>query len=290
METKETIRLKWDAQSKTGSVSLFLKMNILRKYALPPMLHSYNKEHEIGIIVYPYNTLKEFEGVKKEIEEYITLVGMHHLPEDSKFHSSHILYLLVNYMGQKNVLEHQQEVKRRLHNRIYLLKRLMHLDDYKDFNIDIYDAAKGTFKYHFGAEPVLKRSVIRYVIREVTTQLRQYDRKLYSLLMSGATEDELEQAVQRQTDYQINKVMVAELAKKIVRYLNNENTILHNPNQKDELSISNAQGEFIYDIFTVFHIYEPKQHSNKTVVKHHDTIRKLIKRSAILDEDKQELK
>jgi hypothetical protein len=290
MDTKETIRLKWDAQSKSGSVSLFLQMNILRKYALPPKLHSYNKEHEVGSILYPYNTHKAYETVKKELDEYITLVEIHHLSEDSKFHSSHILYLLIDYMGQKNILEHQQEVKRKLHNRIYLLKRLMHLDDYKDFNVDFYDAAKGTFKYHFGAEPMLKRSVIRYVISEARTQLRQYDRKLYSLLMSGATEDELEQAVQRQTDYQINKVLVAELAKKIVRYLNNETIILRNPNQKDELSISNAQGEFIYDILTTFYIYEPKQHSNKTVVKHHDTIRKLIKRAAILDEDKQDLK
>jgi len=107
--------------------------------------------------------------------------------------------------------------------------------------------------------------------------------------MSGATEDKLEQAVERQSEYQINKVLVAELAKKIVKYLNAETTVLRNPNAKDELSISNAQGDFIYDILTAFHIYEPKQRTNNTAVKHHDTIRKLIKRSAIIDEDKEEL-
>jgi len=95
---------------------------------------------------------------------------MHELSVESKFHGSHILYLLIDYMRNQNVQENQQEVRRKLHNRLYLLKRLMNLESYKDYNIDIYDAAKGTIKFHFETEPVLKRGVIRYVIGEVRTE------------------------------------------------------------------------------------------------------------------------
>ncbi|UEG53425.1 hypothetical protein LLH06_00340 [Mucilaginibacter daejeonensis] len=286
MDTTKTIRYNWDASNKTGSITLFLNIPILSKYTVPPTLASYNEEYKIGSVIYHYNTRKTYDDSVNEIKEYEMFLGMHKLTEESNFHGSHILYLLINYMTKLTGQEDVEEVKRKVHNRIYLLKKILHLDNFKDINIDIYDAAKGTFKYHFGTEPELKGSVLRHVIKEVSTQLRQYDVKLYKLLMGGATEDELEQAVQRQSDYQINKVLVAGLAKTIVKYLNAETAILSNLNPKDKSSISNAQGDFIYDIITHFQIYRPKQSATSTVVKHHDAIRKLIRRSAIIDEDK----
>jgi len=131
--------------------------------------------------------------------------------------------------------------------------------------------------------------VIKYLIGEVKSQLKNYNRSLYNQLIGGASEDELAQYVKRLSAHEINKMLVAELAKNIVRYLNNETKVLCNTNQVDSLSVSNQQGDFIYDILTAFQIYHPKQRANNTAVKHHDTIRKLIKRSAIIDEDKQDL-
>ena len=289
MDNKQTIRFKWDSNSKTGTMTLILDMKILEKYALPMILNTYNPEYRIGSIISPYDSFQQFEPFRLLIEGYKNLLSMYSLDQESKFHGSHILLLIMEHGVQQLNVEEQQEIRRRLHNRLYLLKHLMELENYNKYNIEIYDTVMDSFRYHFGSEPILKRSIIKYMIGEMKSQLKDYDLKLYKLLMSGAGFDELEAAVKRQSIYEIKKAMVPKLAKKIVKYLNNETKVLSNPNKVDELSVSNAQGDFIYDILTHVELYEPKQRSNTTVVKHHDSIRKLIKRAAIFDEDKEDL-
>jgi hypothetical protein len=288
MDNTKTIRFNWDALSNSGSSSLIVNINVLKEYALPPLLHGYKQD--IGLINYFYNDNKIYLEAQAEVNEYEILVGMHKLSDESPYHSSHILYLLVNYITEKNLAKRKEEVKRILLNQLCLLKALLNVEDYTKYNIELFDNV-GKFKYNFGTEPSLKKNVFKYIIKEVSTQLKSYNPRLYKLLISGATENQLEQAVATQTDSEIKKLLVAELAKKIVKYLNNETIVLHHAKQTTPLSISNAQGDFIYDILTHFRIYKPKQQSKSfSVVKHHDTIRKIIKRAAILDEDKEILK
>ena len=289
MDTKQTIRFNWDAATKTGTSTLILNLRVLTKYAVPGMLSTYNSQHNLGSVIQTYDSLGLYEREKKELDGYIKLLDIHKLNDESKYHGSHILYLLIEYMSELNLIEHQQEVKRILNNRLYLLKHLTSFDNYKGCNIDIYDEARGTFKFHFGSEPILKRNVLNYLTGDIKSDLKKHHRKLYNLFISGASEKELEEAVKRQSAYEINKVLVAKFAKLIVRYLNNESTVLHNPKQVDELSVSNAQGEFVFDILTHFQIYSPRQSANSTTVKHHDAIRKLIRRAAIFNEDKENL-
>ncbi|MFD0751262.1 hypothetical protein ACFQZS_14015 [Mucilaginibacter calamicampi] len=280
MHHSQRISLNWDSQANTGSVSLILDMKILGKYYLPQILTAYNQEHQIGLITYPCDSSQAYEAYKVHVEGYRELLSIYHLDAESDFHGSHLFYLMVENTAQQSKLEHQQEVKRRLHNRFYLLKHLMDLEHYDSYNIEVYDTVKN-FKYHFGSEPILKRSIIKYMVGEMKAQIKEYDRKLYKRLIDGATLEELAAAVERLSEHEIRKVMTAKLAREIVTYLNNETQILSNPSRVDDLSVSNTQGDFIYDILTHFGLYQPKQRTNSTVVRHHDTIRKLIKRSAV---------
>lgn len=289
MDLEQTIRFNWDKETNTGTSTIIVDLNVLAKYAKPQLLNSYNEQHNIGSVIQTYDTLRLYEGAKKEVDSYVELLDIHKLNDESKFHGSHILYLLIEYMSELNLIEDQNEVKRVLHNRLYLLKHLMGFDNYRGCNVDIYDGAKGTFKYHFGTEPTLKHDVLDYLTGKIKAQLKTHHKDLYKLLMSGASEDELEQAVKRQSDYQINKTLVAKLAKKLVKLLNNETVVMKNSRRINELSVSNSQGDFIFDVLTHFQIYHPKQSSSNIVVKHHDAIRKLIKRAAIFIEDKQTL-
>lgn len=289
MDNTQTIRFNWDKATNTGTSTVIINLNVLTKYAKPQLLSTYNQEHSIGSVIQTYDNLRLYEGSKKEVDGYIELLDLHKLNDESKFHGSHILYLLIEYMSELNLIEDQQEVRRVLNNRLYLLKHLTSFDNYQGCNIDIYDEARGTFKFHFGSEPILKRNVLNYLTGVIKSDLKKHHKPLYNLFMNGASETELEEAVKRQSAYEINKALVAKLAKQLVRFLNNETTIMRNPKQVDELSVSNAQGDFIFDILKHFQIYTPRQSANSTTVKHHDAIRKLIKRAAIFDEDKEDL-
>lgn len=288
MDKSQTIRFNWDAATKTGKSTVIVNLSVLTKYAKPQLLSTYNQEHKIGSVIQTYDNLRLYEGAKKEVGGYMELLDLHKLNDESKFHGSHILYLLIEYMSELNLIEDQQEVRRILNNRLYLLKHLTSFDNYKGCNIDIYDEARGTFKFHFGGEPILKRNVLKYLTGDIKSDLKKHHKALYNLFIGGGSEKELEEAVKRQSAYEINKVLVAKLAKQIVRFLNVETIVMNNSKQVDKLSVSNAQGDFIFDILTHFQIYSPRQSAYSTV-KHHDAIRKLIKRAAIFNEDKEVL-
>jgi len=280
----ETIIFNWDKSAKTGSSTLLLNMSVLRKYALPHLIHDY--DGEVGKFIVPIQKLDDYNEAKDEIEKYKSIFEETDLSKESPFHVSHILYLLINFMENRNskIIEQQFIVK--LNNMAYLLRNLMSLDNFNSYNVTI-TGKLDEFKYSFLSENWLKEDVLKFLVEKVKSRVKKFDRKIFDMLLSGATEKQLEEAIRKQTFHKVEKSLISDLVKNLIKYFNSETQSFRNPNRDESLSITNKQGDFIYELLAHFRIYKPKKTVNNSVVKHHDAIRKLIKRSSILSEDKK---
>lgn len=281
MSNSETIVFNWNQESKTGTASLFLNMDILSKYALPQLI--YNSDNNVAVYTNSLGKEIDYRRAQQEIDEYKGYTKAYGLSQESLFHESQILYMLIDFMINKNSQINAENIKRKIHNRVYLLKQLFNLENANKYNV-IITTKVNQFRYSFMDDLLLKSNVLNHLKEEISDWVKEVSPEIYGLLSSGADEEKLEEAIQTQTQYQIEKMLVVELAKKILKYLNKETICLRNIEQIDPLSVSNQQGNFVYDILTLFKIYKP-QERGVSAVKHHDTIRKMIRRSEIIAKD-----
>jgi hypothetical protein len=283
MNISQTIQLEWNKEQETGFALLYLKEDVILKYTMSDELDQI--EENIQAYEGIYTKLKDFEQAQKEIDEYNGILSMYGLAKESSYHGSHIMYLLLHHVTNTNYKLQIKELTRKLHNRVYLLKHLMEEDYLNKYHITIKDK-KNDFRYTFENDVFLKDVVFKNLIKHAKVQVRNSAPEIYKLLIDGASEEQLEKAINVRSNNEISKLSLADVIKLMLRYLNDETVSINNNERTDNLSITNQQGDFIYDVLTIFGIYKPKRIAGNSAVKHHDAIRKLVKRSEILDEDK----
>lgn len=286
MATKqlETILFNWDKSANTGSCTLLLDVSVLRKYALPDLLYDY--DGQTGKLIVPIEKLNDYNDSVEELRKFTAILEDAGLSSESPYHKSNILYILNNFMliRDRQITEQQLTVK--LNNMVYLLQNLMGLEDYKKYNLTI-TGKLDDFKYSFLSEEWLKEDLLQIAVQKIKARLKNFDRKVFEMVLAGATEKELESAIKAHTFNKIEKSLIADLVNTLIRYFNTETISLKNLNKTGKSTLSNKQGDFIHDLLVHFNIYKPKKLENNSAVKHHDAIRKLIKRSSPISEDKK---
>lgn len=282
MDNSQPVRLIWNEKDKNGTLTLILKNSIINKYSTVLFLHGHHKESDIGFLTYPITSKKDFDLLKIELNNFKRIINDYKLTKDteSPFHESHLLHIVQEFNTKQNLYESQRHRTYRLHNRIELLKELNTLTRDNECNYDITISKKGRsdFKYTFSGEELLKKHVLRYLTGEIKSNLKTVYKEIWGKhndswkSFDNATLDGI-------TDYEINQMATSNVAKKIVDYLNNETIALKNKRKaSDGFSVTNKQGEFIYDILTLFGAYAPQNRKVNEDVKvtHHSAIRKLI--------------
>jgi hypothetical protein len=287
MDIRKPISYHWDAQSQTGKVTLLLKIDILKKYAVPPVLDAYHKKvdgtHSLGVVIRSYYGLETFKAACNEIDEFIADVNDASLVDEDPYHGSHILYLLIDHVLNKTNRAKRNDFKTLVFERLAFLRSLMAIDSPSKSTIRI-ESNSTKISYSTGAD-ALTKGLVHYVTTQLKMQVKRFDTKLYKLLMEGASESALKEAIQLQTEHKIDTAMVGKLARNIIKYLNNETDILRNKNPKSKSSVTVKQGDFIYHILKTFNLYIPGKRGNRTEDdEYDDAIRKLVLRADITED------
>lgn len=287
MDIKKPISYHWDAKSATGTVTLLLKIDILKKYAVPPVLDAYHKQvdgtHSLGVVNRSYYGLKTFQAACNEIDEFIADVNDASLVGEDPYHGSHILYLLIDHVLNKTNRAKRNDFKTLVFERISFLRSLMALESPNKSTIQI-ESNSTVISYSTGAD-ALTKGLVHYVTTQLKIQVKRFDTRLYKLLIDGASESALKEVIQLQTEHKIDTVLVGKLVRNIINYLNNETVILRNKTPKSKSSVTVKQGNFVYHILKTFNLYIPGKRGNRTEDdEYDDAIRKLVLRADITED------
>lgn len=290
MDKTKMVRFEWTEKENKGNLILILKMSIINRYTILEYLDGYDSD--IGMISFPTigkNAKYTYITLKNEIEEFELILKNYGLlnKNESPFHSSHLLYIVQNFNKTQNQLKNQQNTNIRLSNRIELLNELNALTRESNYDYDITISKKtSAFKYTFSGESLLKKQVLRYLIGEVRSHLKTAYKELWNAHFENIETSDKEK-LQMLTDHELTQKAIGNVSKNIVDYLNNETIALTNKKKVNETSLTNKQGEFIYEILTLFKVYSPQQRTTNEAAKvnHHDAIRKLVQRYADNIED-----
>ncbi|RVU02369.1 hypothetical protein EOD41_00055 [Mucilaginibacter limnophilus] len=287
MDNTKTIQFNWNTQSQVGTITLLLKIDVLKKYVLPPVLQAYHKQvhegHDIGVIIHTYDDLKTFNAVSDEIGEFLATTRAAKLDNEDPYHESHLLCLLVDYVLRSTDEEGRNKLKAVLLKRVTFLQALIKLER-PNRSIIRFEGKSNNISYSTG-DDTLTKGLFHYVTTQLKVQIKRFDMRLYKLVIKGVSEEELKEAIKLKTDSQISKALVGKLAKSILSYLNNETVSLNNPKRKSESSVTVKQGNFIYQILQKFKIYVPsKRPGRKEDDEYDDAIRKLILRAEITED------
>lgn len=209
-------------------------------------------------IKYPLSN-KEYKEYQKQLAIIDNVLIQHDLVSktESKYHHANILYFIIEFNRKYKRLLADKAGDARLNNQIEFLKLVKPLTPWHKQQVQMSFIINGV-PFTFEDQAYLSEVVINKLQGMLMNTITQLYPELWELhLKRGANpKAAMERAKAEST---LQNQAVADITKRIIKYLNVESTKLRNKKATPEkVTLTSEQGNFIYDLLVGLEIYEPR--------------------------------
>jgi hypothetical protein len=232
-------------------------------------------------IKYPLNK-KEYEKYQKQVAIIDNVLIQHDLlgKTESKYHYANLLFLIIEFNRKYKNLLADKARDARLSNDIKFLKLVKGLTSSQKQKVQMSFLINNEV-FTFEDQAILSEIVINKIQGVLMNNITQLYPELWELYLKrgGNPKAAMERA---KAESALQNQAVADITKRIIKYLNVESNKLRDPKAKqDKITLTSKQGNFIYDLLVGLEIYEPRDKSkadtNGKEANYHG-LRKLIDR------------
>ena len=228
---------------------------------------------------YPLNK-EELHQYKEEFDTLDYLIGQYGLKDngETRYHISNILYFIIEFRMKHEKLLKKKRSKAMAEHNVQFLQLVKGITDFQKQKVKMSFLIKSK-KFTFDNSPILSEIVMNKITGILLEEVKNLHPEQWAIYKGGKPTTK-----RKTSDSKLRNDAVVEISKLLIIYLNEESKALcnHQPNL-DKLNVNAIEGNFIYDVLTLFKLYRPTeaaaQVDKNTKLNYGESLRKLIERA-----------